>query len=230
MQMIQLYDDAINRAILDSDVSNQVNCENFFYTYHFGKRDEDSEPDFITCRSQGLRELIERQADSILEMRQRYSEQAKRIHGIDACSSELHCRPEVFGSVFRLLQFFDKPDDLLKLRQLQATYHVGEDNYDIVDGLRAIHEAILFLGLRSGSRLGHATMLGMKANYYYEQKNKATTMPCQYFLDNVVWMYYYIQNHSIVFSGVANILNYLKDRFRENFLYIYYGSDKRNAS
>ncbi len=229
-KMIQLYDDAIKRAILDSDVLNQVSYKNFFYTYHFGKRDEDSEPDFITCRSQNLRELIERQADSILEMRHRYSEQAKRIHGIDACSSELHCRPEVFGSVFRLLQFFDKPDTLLKLRQLQATYHVGEDNYDIVDGLRAIHEAILFLGLRSGSRLGHATMLGMKPNYYYEQKNKATTMPCQYFLDNVVWMYYYIQNHSIVFSGVANILNYLKDRFHENFSYIYCGSDKRNAS
>lgn len=229
-KMIQLYDEAIKSAIIDSDASNQVGYKNFFYTYHFGKRDDDCKPDFITCRSQKLREVIELQADGILMMRQCYSEQAKRIHGIDACSSELHCRPEVFGSVFRLLQFFDKPDPSLELRQLQATYHVGEDNYDIVDGLRAIHEAVLFLGLRSGSRLGHATMMGMNPKYYYEQKNKVTTMPCQYFLDNVVWMYYYIQNNSIVFSGVANILNYLKDRFRENFSYIYCEKDKRNAS
>ena len=230
VKMINLYDDAIKRAISDSNAANYVSTNNFFYTYHFTKKDDISEPDFITCRSQRLREVIERQADSIIMMRQCYSEQAKRIRGIDACSSELHCRPEVFGSVFRLLQFFDNPDPSSELRQLQATYHVGEDNYDIVDGLRAIHEAILYLNLRSGSRLGHATMLGIRPRYYYEQKNKLTTMPCQYFLDNIVWMYYYIQNNSVVFPGVANMLNYLKDRFRENFLYIYCETDKRNAS
>lgn len=229
-RMIELYDSAIKKVIYDLHTSEYDCNKNFFYTYHFGKQDDDNEADYITCRSQKLREIIERQADGILAMRQLYPKQAERIHGIDACSNEMHCRPEVFGSVFRLLQFFEKPDSSTNLRQLQATYHVGEDNYDIVDGLRAIHEAILFLGLRSGSRLGHATMLGMPSKYYYGQKKKTITMPRQYFLDNVVWMYYYIQNHFIVFPGVANILNYLKDQFRENFSYIYCETDKKFIS
>ncbi len=229
-RMIRLYDAAIEKALHDLETKDYECNRNFFYTYHFGKKDENTEYDHITCRSQQLREIIEQQADSILIMRQLYQEEAKRIHGIDACSNEMHCRPEVFGSVFRLLQFYEKPAPETKLRQLQATYHVGEDNYDIVDGLRAIHEAILFLGLRSGSRLGHATMLGMPSKYYYEQKKKTITMPRQYFLDNVVWMYYFIQNNFIVFPGVANILNYLKDKFLESFSYVYEESDAKKSS
>lgn len=41
------------------------------------------------------------------------------------------------------------------------TYHTGEDFLDIVDGLRAIDEALLFLQMEKGERLGHAMALGV---------------------------------------------------------------------
>lgn len=41
------------------------------------------------------------------------------------------------------------------------TYHTGEDFLDIVDGLRAIDEAMLFLQMEKGERLGHAMALGV---------------------------------------------------------------------
>lgn len=215
---INLYDEAIKKAIRDTH--SRCTEKNFVYTYHFNRRKDDI-ADELTYRHQVLRKRISQQAESILDMRIRYKDEAKRIYGIDACSSELDCRPEVFGAVFRRLRFYDTPSSLGEFHQFQATYHVGEDNYDIVDGLRAIHEAILFLGLRSGNRLGHATMLGVSPKMFYSRKSKSVSMPKQYFLDNVVWMYYYIQNYVVYFRGVANILNYLKDKYELYFSEIY---------
>ena len=69
----------------------------------------------------------------------------QHMKGIDACSSEIACRPKVFGQVFRYLS--DKG--------LHRTYHAGEDFFDIVDGLRAIDEAILFCGVTCSHHLNH---------------------------------------------------------------------------
>lgn len=78
---------------------------------------------------------------------------AEWIVGMDAANSELYCRPEVFGPIYRYMkQFCNSATDLSELgseyyrgqRSLNFTYHVGEDFWDITDGLRAIDEAILF--------------------------------------------------------------------------------------
>lgn len=50
---------------------------------------------------------------------------------------------------------------------MYLTYHVGEDFLEISDGLRAIDEAILFCDMKRGSRLGHATVLGIDLDRYY---------------------------------------------------------------
>lgn len=52
---------------------------------------------------------------------------------------------------------------------LRETYHVGEVFTDIVDGLRAVDEAVHFLNLDCGDRLGHATVLGMDVEKWYEE-------------------------------------------------------------
>lgn len=127
---INLYDEAIKKEIRDTH--SRCTEKNFVYTYHFNRRKDDI-ADELTYRHQVLRKRISQQAESILDMRIRYKDEAKRIYGIDACSSELDCRPEVFGAVFRRLRFYDTPSSLGEFHQFQATYHVGEDNYDIVD-------------------------------------------------------------------------------------------------
>ena len=85
-------------------------------------------------------------------------------------------------------------------------------NYDIADGLRAIDEAVNYLSLRSGCRLGHATMLGILPKEFYAVKNPVS-MPSQIFLDNVVWMYFFIRENSIHFDDVSHLLSYLKEKF-----------------
>lgn len=113
-----------------------------------------------------------------------YEKQQKRpndiqIVGIDAASTEMFCRPEVFGHVFRYARMKGLSNQ---------TYHVGEDFFDIVDGLRAIDEAILFLGLDSHCRIGHGLAMGIDADQYYMKRRLRILAPSQYVLDNCVWL------------------------------------------
>lgn len=101
------------------------------------------------------------------------------LTGIDAASSELGCRPEVFAPIFRKARESG-------IRNL--TYHVGEDFYDIADGLRAIDEAIEYLAMRNGDRLGHCIAMGIDARKYYAKRHRYLIIPKQELLDNVVWL------------------------------------------
>lgn len=114
-----------------------------------------------------------------------------KLTGIDAASDELICRPEVFGPVFRKAK---------SIGMGNVTYHVGEDFYDVVDGLRAIDEAIRFLDLRSGSRLGHALALGTDSETYYTKRHRYIIIPAQILLDNLVWMKFKAMEHNIQLS------------------------------
>lgn len=219
---IKLYDKAIEKAIKYSNAEGTLSKDiNFFYTLHFTKKAENAKTyQKGFCRSQNLRESIKIRANAIEELRSNPAI-ASRVYGIDACAAEIDCRPEVFGSVFRKLKDFDEYNyTSLNLPQLKATYHVGEDNYDIVDGIRAIDEAITFLNLRSGCRLGHATFLGLDPFEFYKSKNPIS-MPKQNFLDNIVWMYYFIRKYSICFDELPNLISYIENQFETYFHKIY---------
>ena len=120
----------------------------------------------------------------------------QHIKGIDACSSEIACRPEVFGQIYRYLTAkrvkvenasrFHNCEDV---QNLQMTYHVGEDFFDIIDGLRAIDEVLLFCNYRRGSRLGHALALGISPEKYYAMKGYKVALSKQILLDDIVWLY-----------------------------------------
>lgn len=101
------------------------------------------------------------------------------IVGIDAASTEMFCRPEVFAHVFRYA----------KIKGLHnRTYHVGEDFFDITDGLRAIDEAVTFLELDGSCRIGHALAIGINPESYYLGRRLRILQPAQYILDNCVWI------------------------------------------
>ncbi len=73
-------------------------------------------------------------------------------------------------------------------RKLCATYHAGEDFLDIADGLRAVDEAILFCGLKRGSRIGHGLALGIDPYEYYKYKGYKIIISKQVLLDDIVWV------------------------------------------
>lgn len=173
--------------------------EKFFFVLHFAKRplerlQEDGTSEFVPCmRYQDLRESLENQALSMAEAMEGSGYLCSRIRGIDAASHEIGCRPEVFGTAFRFLRGFSPTlrVDTHEPRHwplIGATYHVGEDFLDVVDGLRAIDEAVCFLELERGDRIGHALALGVDAKAHYTLKKMRSVLPVQDLLDNLVWL------------------------------------------
>lgn len=152
-----------------------------------------SEKKLPYLRNGKLHKLIRQQALATADALNQSSYLCSRIRGIDACNHEIGCRPEVFATEFRYLRTlpFGNSNERRKRRHfplLAATYHVGEDFLDLTDGLRAIDEAVCFLNLRSGERLGHALALGTLPKTYYESKAYAVTLPAQDLMDNLIWL------------------------------------------
>ena len=122
----------------------------------------------------------------------------QRVYGIDACSNEIGCRPETFATEFRYLRNISEIRYAVPwycstvecYEELGITYHVGEDFLNITDGIRAIDEAMTFLELQKGDRLGHALALGVDPKEYYSQKRMTIYQSLQDWLDDLVWLLY----------------------------------------
>lgn len=145
------------------------------------------------------------------------------VYGLDACNREIGCRPEVFAPYFRFAREQDTylENDLFgerKLPKIKITYHVGEDFLDILDGLRAIEEAITFMELKSGDRLGHALALGVDVKTWYTQKEMKIYLDRQDFLDNTVFLYNMLLVHQINYPILQQNL---KNDFYKNLKIIY---------
>lgn len=220
VELIKRMDDCIDY--------NEKNRKKFSYIFHFIKRVDDSirkenqNVGIFLCRHDALRRELSQQANAIIELREQYPHIGARVVGIDAANQEIGCRPEVFASVFRQLKkhtvrgISDKVN--FNVPQIKLTYHVGEDFLDPLDGLRAIDEAIHFLQMGCGDRLGHALALGIDIEKWYKQKTKIL-LPCQDYLDNIVWLYFALSDYNI--DGMDNLKTHLEDEFHTLFNKIY---------
>ena len=170
----------------------------FFYVMHFIKQRDvllRENPDIIQCRHYSLRKAYQKQAADLIQLRKKCPKTAARIRGIDAANTEIGCGSEVFSQVFRYLSNHSMKNMLLmnyEVPQLRMTYHVGEDFLDLASGLRAIDEAVKFLGLRCGDRLGHAIALGIDADEWYNGKKFRILLSQQEYLDNIVWLHHFM--------------------------------------
>ncbi len=198
------------------------------YVVHFPKQ-QDKVPhledyrafDMLSlCRHQKYREKISSQAAALCKFRMQAQKQASWVYGIDACAMEIGCRPEVFGPIFRMLSEHIVPErNMYQVPQLKITYHVGEDFLDLTDGLRAIDEAILFLNMKRGDRLGHATALGIDVRNWYRIKQQVVNIEKQDYLDNVVWLYHKLIEFDV--RGCENLKEYLMMEYHTVFEQIY---------
>ncbi len=206
--MVEGLDQLIAFANQRTD-ENQGNLEKIdkiferqFYVIHFAKKPftkEEFEKQRYRClpRNHRVRKDIERQAKVLADTLMRYPKVANRIRGIDACSLEIGCRPETFATEFRFLRGILQENVEITHSSIKShrtelghTFHAGEDFLDIIDGLRAIDEAVCFLELKKGDRLGHALALGINATEYYRSKRNNIYLTKQDYLDNLVWILY----------------------------------------
>jgi adenosine deaminase len=167
--------------------------DKFYFVVHFLKAHDKPGK---AARHATHRIQLRKQAHALREFRRIDPQWAQYIKGMDAASAEIGCRPEVFAHIFRFLRRdFELDGDIPlenvqhQLSQLRATYHVGEDFLDIIDGLRAIDETMRFLEYRRGDRLGHALALGVAAQAWYAAKHGTVLLPMQDLVDNLAWMH-----------------------------------------
>lgn len=202
----------------------EIYKEHFHYIFHFikvfDKTCEYGNDDYLSVlpRHSDLRNRVKKQAIAIFNFRNSGSKYVKRLMGIDAANSEIFCRPEVFATAFRYLHGHEITTiEAEKPADLGMTYHVGEDFYDIVDGLRAVDEVLTYLQFRNGCRLGHALVLGTDAGHYYQKRNFRVNATKQVILDNAAWLY--IQSERL--GASTQVLGYLREIFQQYFKEIY---------
>lgn len=192
----------------------------YSFIYHFIKKSEkvrNHAPGSIYAideRNHNVRRYLKNQAINIQRLA---SNPQNRISGIDAASSEFNCRPEVFGQAFRFLHSCG----------LKATFHAGEDFYDLADGIRAIDEAVTFLNLEAGDRIGHALAMGIDAAEYYKSRNNRISIPAQWLLDNIVWLYCRGKDWNIALR--PDLERYLLKQYRVLLNEIYEDSELRTT-
>ncbi len=158
--------------INEMDTRDILNYQDWLVIFHFLKRGENDS-------SSRLRNFKARKDSKKAVILLSDMSKLKPDSGIDAASSEFAARPEVYAQAFRFLRHYG----------FNATFHAGEDFYDLADGLRAIDEAITLLDMCSSDRIGHALALGMNAADYYAERHNVAALPKQWMLDNVVWLF-----------------------------------------
>lgn len=204
------------------------NTPDFGIIYHFIKTKDNFDSKSVKRRSaskkniilfprnHNIRKFLRSQSENIrIIYRNQHSffiDGFSPVKAIDAASSEFNCRPEAFGQAFRFL----------KRAGLRATFHAGEDYYDIVDGLRAIDESITFLGMTGGDRIGHAIAMGIDPYEFYNRTANHIVVPAQWMLDNVVWLLFRSADWNI--SLESQVESFLRQKFEELYYQIYGGN------
>lgn len=194
-----------NKKLIDRRISQLGMAEkvDYRFIYHFIKRRDGGTANYMIPRNNNVRCEVYQQAVALKGMLDNHKEVREYVVAIDAANSELFCRPEVFAQAYRYLNNTG----------LRKTFHVGEDYYDLADGLRAIDEAIMFLGLGRGDRMGHCLALGQDAETYYRDRHFTVPVPKQNLLDNLVWLYYKAKHYDIRISPCVEMM--ILDRFSE---------------
>lgn len=223
---------AAENAKLIMEIENAINrgkkglSELCYYVFHFTKSQDEKLPesdcfDGLHCRHYKKRRMLEKQANAIYHFREKYRGPASRVLGIDACSQEIGCRPEVFAPVFRFLSEHVVENIPVEgvICQLKMTYHVGEDFLDVVDGLRAVDEAVRFLNLQCGDRIGHGTVLGINVKKWYMFKQNTILISQMDYLDNIVWLYHKLTEYKL--DGFENLREKILEDFDFYFSQVY---------
>jgi len=167
----------------DVDISHRRRPE-LRLVAHFIKENDKASHKFgpfpIRVRHHNLRIKLEQQGRALLTLINSSPLARRLVVGIDAASNELHASPEVFAPLFRRLR---------RNGFANFTYHVGEDFIHLVSGIRAIYEALIFLDLRPGNRIGHGTAIGIQPEIWLRLMREGVVMKKGEWLDDLVFAY-----------------------------------------
>ncbi|NTW93365.1 MAG: hypothetical protein HGB27_01645 [Chlorobiaceae bacterium] len=185
---------------------------------HFLKEKDVRKPkEILTFRDLGLRLKNIRRSEVLLDALRRGASDAARfaqqyIVGFDAAANELHASPEVFAPVFRKLAF---------MGYANFTYHAGEDFVHLLSGMRAVYEAVEFLEMMPGNRIGHATVLGIEPKLWFKRIGKSIHIKKGEWLDNLIFTYQFCSDD----GGLSHICRKLEQPIFKYFSEVYQTSE-----
>lgn len=138
------------------------------------------------------------------------------IAGIDAAANEMDAGPEVFSPTFRWLRQQWKGTN-----DLRITFHAGEDFVHVLSGLRMMCEAVEFLGMTQGDRIGHGTAAGINPELWVERVGDAIHIQTGEWLDDLLVMYKLIQSPENPYMELRAKLPTIHNEIEELTLEIY---------
>lgn len=151
---------------------------------HFIKRPEKAAEKEFNIRSRFLRKELKRKAIALAVFLKESPDNKKYVVGVDAAASEFDAGPEVFAQTYRFLR---------KQGVKHFTFHAGEDFSHLVSGLRTIVEAVKYLDLWPGDRLGHCTAIGISPDLWIQRIGKSCYLPQGEWLDDLVFVWMLIR-------------------------------------
>lgn len=144
----------------------------------------------------------------------KYPRSLRTIRGIDCCTDELGVPGWVLAPIFRYLTEAGKAaSQHLRIRfgeevpPLRKTVHAGEDFPHLLGGLRRIDEAVRFLKLSAGDRIGHCMALGTEPESWAYRTGRVA-MRLEDRLFDLVWEW--SQNSTHVISCSPGRIAYVK--------------------
>ena len=168
---------------------------------HFIKQPDNNYPDGE--RHHKLRRDIAEKSISLMSS-QRYLSYKKNlisIIGIDAAANEMDAGPEVFAPSFRWLR--SEWAQAFK-HDLKQTFHAGEDFVHLLSGLRMMYEAVEFLDMRQGDRIGHGTAAGIEPELWMERVGETIYIKKGEWLDNLIIVYQLISEPSSPYENLRS--------------------------
>jgi adenosine deaminase len=175
---------------------------------HFIKKKDTRKKLIKLCRHYHLRRDLDRQTGILIHLKRRRPDVGRYLCGADAAANELHAPPEVFAPIFRRLR---------RAGWHHFTYHVGEDFHHLLSGIRAIHEAVEFLELSKGNRIGHATAIGIDPRLWLRRMPEKIVIARGEWLDNLVFAFPFLLKE----PRFAKHLHQLKQTIEEHARAIY---------
>ncbi|MEJ5115379.1 adenosine deaminase [Erwinia billingiae] len=130
------------------------------------------------CRDSKVRRESDQAARALVKVLKNTPGLSTLVRGIDAASNERHASPEVFAPAFRRMHAAGVK---------RFTYHAGEDFVHIASGLRAMFEAVRFLELDAGCRIGHGTASGLDVEAWWKSVGSHIVMPLEDRLDDLLF-------------------------------------------
>ncbi|MCP4116983.1 MAG: hypothetical protein GY737_16580 [Desulfobacteraceae bacterium] len=140
----------------------------------------------LGIRHRTLRIQNWQKARALLYVRENYPGVRELVAGVDVAANELEAPPEVFAPIYRLLR---------KRGMRHFTYHAGEDFHHLIGGMRAIYEAIEFLGMQRGDRIGHGTAAGIEPEIWLKHVGDEFAISEGEWLDDLIFVLHLLEKY-----------------------------------